>query len=205
MKITLNKSKIEDIDEPIVLVGVVENPKEDSILSKKSSAINGLVNEIVEMGDFKGESKEQLFIYSNGKIKSKRILLVGLGKEEKLTLEELRKIFGEVSRRVRDLDVKKMAVSLDYFVRNNLKAQDVVEAITQGILMGSFQNLKYRTKNLDKFKKLDELIIFSDSLEPKTFEVGAKNGEIIAEAVNFCRELAWGPANYITPTVLAEE
>lgn len=33
----------------------------------------------------------------------------------------------------------------------------------------------------------------------------AKSGKIIAKAVNFNRELAWGPANDITPTKLAEE
>ena len=34
---------------------------------------------------------------------------------------------------------------------------------------------------------------------------GANNGKIIADSVNFCRKLAWGPANYITPTKLAQE
>ena len=70
--------------------------------------------------------------------------------------------------------------------------------------MGSFQNLKYKTKNLDKFKHLEELIIFSSKADIKALKKGIASGEIIANAVNLCRELSWGPANDVTPTMLAD-
>jgi leucyl aminopeptidase len=101
--------------------------------------------------------------------------------------------------------VKKVAISFNHFLRNKLPLADVAEAVVQGIMLGSFQNLKYRTKDLDKFKHLKELIIFSSDADEKALKAAVKSGKIIAKAVNFCRAMAWGPANDITPTKLAEE
>jgi leucyl aminopeptidase len=58
---------------------------------------------------------------------------------------------------------------------------------------------------LDKYKFIEEIYIFSQKATEEEMRRGANSGKIIGDSVNFCRKLAWGPANYITPTKLAEE
>jgi leucyl aminopeptidase len=205
MKTVSKKIDIENVDKPVVLIGITEKGLEDPMLKVGSNDVNKLIKDVIELGDFKGKSGDLVFIYTLGKIKAKRILLVGLGKEDKITVESIRKAMGNASRKCRDLGVEKIAISLDHFIRNKLDAKDVTEGITQGIIMGSFQNLAYKTKDLDKFKHLKKQTIFSDTIDEKIMEAGITSGKIIADAVNFSRELAWGPANFITPTKLAEE
>jgi leucyl aminopeptidase len=201
----VKKEAIDKADTPCLILGVTEPAKEDSLFGKDSEALSKLVKEIFDLEDFKGESGQLVFTYTRDAIKAKRVLLVGLGKEEDLTVESIRKKLGAASRKARDLNVKKVTIGLDYFTRKDFNHNEVIEAVTQGIIMGSFQNLKYRTKDLDKYKHIETLTIVSSKIDEKAMNEGLTSGAIIAKAVNFCRELAWGPANDITPTKLAHE
>ena len=200
MKISTTKKSIKEIDKPLIIIGLLESVKDDSLYKD----LQEIIGEVVDLGDFKGEKNELLFVYTNGKIPSKRLLLVGLGKEEQVTVDSIRQALGNASRKARDKDVKDVAISVDHFVRKGFNPKDISEAIVQGMKMGSFQNIKYKTKNLDKFKKLEEITLFSPNIDEEAIKVGAKTGEIIAQSVNLCRKLSYGPANYITPTKLAE-
>ncbi|MCE7742329.1 MAG: leucyl aminopeptidase [Candidatus Heimdallarchaeota archaeon] len=201
MNVDFKKIQINEFNIPLVLVGVLEEAKGDVFISD----INEEAGNVVELGDFKGKNGDLSLIYTKGTISPKRLLLIGLGKQEKLTVETVRKVVGNASRKARDLDVKKLGIYLDSFARDKLELTETTEALVQGIIMGSFQNIAYRTKNLEKYKKIEELIIFSPDTDEIVLKQGVESGKIIADAVNFCRELAWGPANYITPTKLANE
>ena len=201
MIVDFKKIHLNNFDIPLVLIGVLEEAKEDPHISGLIEAARN----VIEHGDFKGKNGDISLIYTQGAISPQRILLVGLGKKEKLTVEVIRQIVGNASRKVRDLDVGRVAIFLDSFARDVLESTETTEALVQGMIMGSFQNIAYRTKNLEKYKKIEELIIFSPDADEIVLKQGVESGKIIADAVNFCRELAWGPANYITPTKLANE
>ena len=166
MEISTTKKSIKEIDEPLVIVGLMEPVKDDSLYKN----VQEIIEEVVDLGDFKGEKNELLFVYTNGKIPSKRLLLVGLGKEDQVTIESIRQAIGNASRKARDKDVKKVAISVDHFVRKGFDPKEISEAIVQGMKMGSFQNIKYKTKNLDKFKKLEEILLFSPTIDEKVIK-----------------------------------
>ncbi|NHJ84033.1 MAG: leucyl aminopeptidase [Asgard group archaeon] len=205
MKVSTSTSKITDIDAPLVVLGILEDAANDPLIKNDSTVVGKIIKELASLGDFTGKSGELVVAYTREELKAKRLLLVGLGKEESITEESIRKAIGNASRKARDLDVKKVALAFNYFNRNKLALIGLSEAIAQGMILGSFQNLKYRTKDIDKYKHLEELIVFSPDLDIATIKKGIKQGEIIANAVNLCRSLAWGPSNDITPTKLAEE
>ncbi len=201
MKVDVKRINLKENDLPLVILGVLEAAKEDVMLKE----LNETVCEILDLGDFKGKPGQISLVYTQGSIPTKRLLLVGLGKEEKLTVETVRKALGNSSREARDLGIKKLGVNLDFFSREKLDIVETTEAIVQGMIMGSFQNITYKTEKLEKYKKIDELQIFSETVEEDIMKKGAESGKIIADSVNLCRTLAWGPANYITPTKLADE
>lgn len=201
MRVSTKKVNVKNIEVPLVILGFFEDIKNDLMINENKD----IIGEVVELGDFTGKESKMTLIYTKGSIPSKRVLLVGLGKQEKFSIETVRKVLGNASRKARDLDVKTVGVSLNHFIRNKLSAIDTSEAIVQSLIMGSFQNIDYRTKNLEKYKHLEEIVVFSSDAEESEIEKGVKSGQIIAESVNSCRKLAWGPANYINPTMLADE
>ena len=205
MKIsTLNKN-LDDYNIPLAIIGILENPKDDPIVYDEQSNLWKIIRETVELGDFTGKKGDLSVIYSKEPNGPKRIMLVGLGKPEKITLESIRKALGNASRKARDLDVKKVGLSVNHFTRGDFSITELSETLVQGIILGSYQDIEYRTKNLEKYKFIEELILFSPDYSDDEMKSGVNSGKIISEAVNLCRKLAWGPANYITPTRLAKE
>ena len=190
---------MEDIELPIALVGFTEEetkkPKEEMLIEQLSN--------LVELGDFRGEKNTSTLLYSQN-VKSKRLMFVGLGKEAELSLETVRKVAGSISRKARDLGIKHVGLSLSSFTPKNLEKEDVAEALVQAITMGSYNEAYYKTKELDKIKQLIEITLFDPEID-SNIEKRAETGRMIGEAVNYCRKLAWGPGNLITPTMLAGE
>lgn len=204
MKIIVKHSKLEDIDAPMVLLGASKDFPKDPFL-RDQKILADFINDIVEVGDFEGKKDQTLSTLTHDKLPSKRLMFVGCGKTTKLTLERLRQIIGAAARKARDLSLEKIAINIDSFQLNDFDNLELVEAIVVAVILGIFKNIKYKTKKAEKYKTIEELTLFSDSIPKETMQEAKDNGKIIAEAVNFCRELSWGPANYITPTKLAEE
>ena len=205
MKVAAWKSEISEIKVPVILIGVSEEAREDDLVQGIQEPLRNMIEDVVSLGDFKGKKGEMSLIYTRGAIPAERVLLVGLGRPEKLTVEEVRKTLGAASRKARDLGVKKIGVSLDHLSRGTLDVYDVAEAAVESIVMGSYQNVHYQTKDLDKFKQFEELVVFSAEADFKEVKKRASSGKVIGDAVNLCRTLAWRPGNYVTPTRLAEE
>ncbi|MHA1828188.1 MAG: leucyl aminopeptidase, partial [Candidatus Heimdallarchaeaceae archaeon] len=152
-----------------------------------------------------GKKGDLSILYTNNLISPKRILLVGLGKKEELELETIRKMVGSASRKARNLNVNLIGIDTYSFSRNMIDLEKASEALVQSIIMGTFQNLRYKTKDKEKFNQIDSIALVSSLEDKETIEKGAYSGKIIGDAVNFCRTLSWSPANYITPTKLAQE
>lgn len=199
MQVNVVRSHLEDIELPIALVGFTEEetkkPKDEIVIEQLSN--------LVELGDFSGEKNTSTLLYSHN-VKSKRLMFVGLGKEAEISLETVRKVAGSISRTVRDLGIKHVGLYLSSFTPKNLEKEDVAEALVQAITMGSYNEAYYKTKELDKIKQLSEITLVDPEID-SNIEKRAETGRIIGEAVNYCRKLAWGPGNLITPIMLAGE
>jgi leucyl aminopeptidase len=197
MKTVVVKKKPEEVDAPLLIIGVAQGS------ARLPPVIQGVVKEVMDLGDFKGKKGEQALIYTQGRLKANRLMLVGLDDVDSHDLENLRNVLGEASRRVRDLSVESVAVSLEH-VAGGLDHGDAAEALVEAFILGGFKDTYYKTRELDEFKAIEELQI----VHPEAGEIHerrATEGAVIAEAVNMCRRLAWGPGNRVTPTVLAEE
>jgi leucyl aminopeptidase len=205
MKTIAKKSELTEIQIPLILVGVSKEAEDDALIGAIPDPLGEMIKGVLALGDFTGKKEETSLIYTRGAIPADRVLLVGLGESEKLTVEGVRKTLGSVSRKARDLGVGKVGVSLDHFSRGVLDDYEVAEAIAESFVMGAHQNIHYQTKDLDKFKHIEELVVFSPEVELSKVKDSVSSGAVIAEAVNLCRTLAWRPGNYITPTRLAEE
>jgi leucyl aminopeptidase len=204
MDIETKKASLKELAEPLVLLGYTVDGK-NSYLMEKTTVLKEKLDEIIEIGDFTGKKNQTLMVYTNDKIPTKRIFLVGLGKEEELTDEIIRTALGKTSREIRERGIEQIAIFIDSFIHKDLKPEAVSEAIVEGILLGSFQNLKYKTEKLEEFKHIKQLTIAFDTLNEAEVTQGSTVGKVLADAVNFSRELSWGPANDITPTKLAAE
>ena len=85
--------------------------------------------------------------------------------------------------------LKHIGVSLLSFTVGKLGVEEVAEGLVQSIIMGSYNEPYYKTKDLDTIKHLAEVTLFDPNLDPDISK-RANIGKIIGEAVNYCRRLA---------------
>ena len=197
MHVNVIKQSLGEADYPITVLGFTEER-----VNSPPELLKKTIGNLVKLGDFTGENGSSKLLYPED-MKTPRLLLVGLGKGSELSIEAIRRVAGSVSRIVRDAGVKKAGIYLSSFTEH-LKQEEVAEALSQAFIMGSYNESYYKTKDLDKFKQLEEITLFNPTIN-ESIKTRAHSGKIIGEAVNYCRRLAWGPGNLVTPTMLAGE
>jgi leucyl aminopeptidase len=204
MNVDAIKVQLTDAKYPLVLIGVTEEVAKGHGDLKLSGALKKITENVIALGDFKATRGEYALLYSQGKIAAERVMLIGLGKKMEVTAEKLRQILGEASRKVRDLGVDELGVSLTHIRCGKLGEAEVSEVATEAFIMGSFNDSYHKTKDLDKYKVIKTLHLILGKAPNEAIK-GIEQGRVIAEAVNLCKKLAWGAPNHITPTRLAEE
>lgn len=167
-------------------------------------ALGGAISDLIAGGDFTGKAKEIAVLYPRGGIAARRVLLVGLGKKEDLTLDRARQAAGVAAKRARDLGVKRLTTLVHGAGAGGLDPAQAAQAVVEGARLGTYQFTAFKATNRDEVKTLEALtVIEADPARREVVEAGVRAGRIIAEAVCAARDLANRPGNDLTPTALA--
>jgi leucyl aminopeptidase len=146
---------------------------------------------------FKGKFNE---VYSDISPKGENIILLGLGDEEELTLDSLRKAFYKVAKELKKYKIDSVGVTIPKF--KDLCYKSTVTAITEGFLQSEYSFDKYLSDKKDK-SSLEE--VYFDVLEEKKEKAleAIKEAEILSEAIFLTRDLVNERPMYMYPEVLA--
>ncbi|MBQ8458668.1 leucyl aminopeptidase [bacterium] len=171
---------VEDTKE-IVCDVLIVNKFED----KQTS--NELINKFAPE-TFKGKKGETFLIHTHGSLPSTYVMAVGFGKEDKTDNNVIREAVVKAVKKCIELKAKSIAFNID---------SDFIFAlpVIVGASIANYNFDKYKTK---KEHKISELYISNVSTE------GVESAKVMAEAVEFARNIANEPAAYATPTKLAE-
>ena len=171
----------------LIAVGIFEDKSFTPMAEAINGASNGIFTEAVDLNDVKGKTGESHFFYVDGK----RILLLGLGKKDKLGSDAVRLAAGKVSRTA--IGKKIESVAMECFCENCEHCQSCGE----GLVLGSYQFLDYKTGKDDGFELKSATVLGCDS-------PNVAKGAAIGNAVCFARDLGNHPGNITTPSRLAE-
>ena len=133
-----------------------------------------------------------------------QILILGLGNTNKLSINEFRINLAESIRRVKRSNTKSLYLLSYKQLYKNFPIIDFGQVISESTTLGLYQFNKYKTKST-KISIQYFYIIEENKKNYDEINQGISNGEIISNSVNLCRDLVNEPANYMTPTQLAEE
>ncbi len=167
-------------------------------------ALNWAITRLISEGEIKGKLNEMTLIHTMGKIEADRVLVAGLGKREKFTLDSIRSVAAESCKFLRKLRVKQVATIVHGAGIGGMAPEKAVQALTEGSILGLYGFRKHITKE-PEHGQIDELLIVErDVNKVPVLESGVRLGKIMAEATNFARDLINEPANHMTPTDMAE-
>jgi leucyl aminopeptidase len=207
MEIRVKSGGIQAEDAPLIVVNLFEGVTEPGgATGAVDKALGGRIRALIAAGDFRGKRNEVAVLYPAGTIPAQRVLVVGLGKEEKFDLDGVRQAAGAAARKARDLGVTRFSTIVHGGGRAGLDLESAAQAVVEGTILALYRFREHKTESDEDGRPDIEavtLVEFSAEKVP-VVERGARAGQAIAEAVSMTRDLVNQPANYATPTILAE-
>lgn len=173
----------------IFAVGVFEDLKLSVIGKEADKYLDGQISAAIKNGDIKGKSNETTLLYGQ----KKKILVVGLGDKKKFDEGAIRLAGGTVLKTVISKKLKTVAMEL----LGGKKIASFSQALAEGIVLGSYQFIIYKTQDKELFEAGSASVINADVK-------AVQKGSIIASAVCFARDVENHPGNVTTPTKLAK-
>ncbi|EPP35686.1 cytosol aminopeptidase family, catalytic domain protein [Chlamydia ibidis] len=150
---------------------------------------------------FSGKKGETELLYSHGQSKERRILLVGLGKNEELTASEVLEIYAKVARVLRKAKCSTVNIVLPTVSELRLPLEDFLMNLSAGILSLNYQYPKYTKNDSAADTVLTRVSVIG--IVPKIAERIFQREENIFEGVYLTRDLVNRNADEITPDRLA--
>lgn len=172
---------------------------EDLKEATEKGGLHGLVDPLLSLGDFKGKGGETAIFYRKNE-KEPRILLLGLGKSQQVTLESLRRSFASAVR----LALSKQGRSLNVLFPSVKKFTDeeLFLSIYEGMLLANYAFSRLKGTSLkDNPQRLLEQITYIGSIQKPSSETIEK----VIQGVYYVRDLVNGNADDVNPKMLSEE
>ena len=169
----------KSIEADILVVNKFEDENTTNELANKYA---------VEQDNFKGKFGETYLLPTYGKEIYRKVLVLGLGKKSEFNPNKMREAIAKAVKKAMQMEAKKLAFSLDGI------EFDYSEQFTMGAFIGDYAFDKYKSEK--KENKVQEVYVQANA------EI-VKKAEKIASAMAFARNLANEPAQFATPTELA--
>jgi len=179
-----------ELSADVIAVGIFSGGKLTPMAKDVDEAVGGQLRSAIKGGDITGRAGETRIFFG----KNYRLMAVGLGEKRKLDLEQVRRASGTVARTA--IRNKLAIVLMEDFAQDK---EGAAQAQAEGVILGSYQFLDYKTMNKDDQFLLKKVTVRSWD------RAGLKKGAVIANAVCFARDLGNHPGNVTTPTKLAQE
>ncbi len=197
---------IAELKSDAILLNVAEGVAELSgDLAAVDKALGGAISELVTQGEIKGKLNEVTIVHSQGKLPATRVVVTGLGETSELSRDRLCGAVAETCRLLRKKGVKAIATIAQGVGIAGIGLATAAQAVTEGALLGLYTFRKHITKEAEQGEIETITIVGSSQAEQEELELGSGRGRILAEATNLARDMVNEPANYMTPTIMAEE
>jgi leucyl aminopeptidase len=168
-------------------------------------ALDGAVTALRQGGDFTGKPRQQSVLHTQGRLKAKKVVLTGVGKPDKLTLEGLRQASGSAAHYARGLGASTLAATIEGAEQASIGPAEAAQAVTEGMVLALYRFDKFKTEENDRRDVTAITLIANNREQAKAVRQGAEIGHILGESANFARSLINHPSNEMTPTILAEQ
>lgn len=203
MEIKVLNAELKDQPCDVLAIGMWEKSENlTGVAASVDEALGEIITEfIIKKDKFEAKFGSTYLLQTYGKIPANKVLVVGLGDKEKFTLNKLRELCAKIINKACSIKAKKVCVDLGKLDFDPVSSG---KAAAEGALIGEYSFDKYKTKKEDEVKIEEFILVEKDSERFAKLKEGKEKGEKIAKAMTFARNLANEPAQYATPTKLAE-
>ena len=200
MKLTAGKGKIDSGRcEALALLFLEGKPSLDALGQKADRDTAGALSRILKDG-FEGKRDQVEVIPAGKQSRFGHVVLLGLGKKEKLDAESFRRAGGTLTGSLSRRTVRQCRAALLSAERIPIPAEDSARALGEGALLRSYRFTEY--KKPENNKGIQTLVIYGGG--PKA-AAALDRATVIGEEHAHVRDLVNRPARDLSPEDLARE
>ena len=173
--------------------------KPEPALLTEDEAVKAAAAAVLASGEYKAGANETLLLHAPAGLKAKRLLIVGLGKQAKATVNGVRYAAGTAVRFAKPRGIRDLTFALPE--AELLPPGPCTRAAIEGAFVGDYDPDTYRSDRKDQSVKSFTLAA-PEKADKTVLEAAFAEGAIVGESQNFTRSLVNEPGNKLTPTVL---
>src|SRR5260370_33949771 len=210
MDVRFIEQSVEDMQCDALVIGAfykkVEQQSKEFILAGKAkevdSLLGGLMQTMYDDGEFKAELGEMITLHLMGKLTAKRIVVMGLGAQEKMNTQTIRRASAIASRHLQQTGAHQVALAL-HSEEWNIALDNSIRAEVEGALLGLYTFKKYKHPNTNgNGQGITRINLLANTANEAMLVQAVDQGIALAEATNFARDLFTEPPNVLTPSEL---
>ena len=170
-------------------------------LQPLDSAVDGVIRRLLETEEFRAKRGEVFAMPAPG-LPAQRLLLLGLGEEQKVDATALRRVAATATRTLMERRLRRGVLLVPPLRR--VGVSEAGQALTEGAFLGSYRFDRYKTG--DELPEPPERIILTTATPRSAgpLRQGVRLGTILGESTNLARDLSNEPGSVHTPAWLAD-
>ena len=201
MQFEFSDNSLDRISADAVLIFAFQTeklPKLFSSFRKLNTKLQTDIIKAIETAKFTAKRGETLNFYLGENALAKSVVILGLGKKEEFIADDLRQAVGAFAVKTKG---KISAITFEISAENELNLPQNIssQVIAEGLILGSYEFNKYKTKKAEK--KLSTVII-SGSVSTQVKQ-GIEKAKLYSKATILARDLVNEQSAVATPTYLA--
>ncbi|MGZ5033483.1 MAG: leucyl aminopeptidase [Usitatibacter sp.] len=206
MEFSIKSGSPEKQRSGCVVVGVYEGRKLTASAQAIDAASGQYLSELLRRGDLEGSLGKTLLLHHVPKVPAERVLLVGLGREREFHEAHYRSALSAAVKALKATGAHEATICLTDV---SVKRRDIGWKIEHAVL--AIKDACYRFDRLKSKPPEHKLALrkvvlqVSRRNEIAEGETAAARGSAIADGIALAKDLGNLPANYCTPTYLAEQ
>jgi leucyl aminopeptidase len=203
LEIKVIAGNIAQVEADAVVVNLFEGVEQSGgATAVVDKALDGAISSLISRGEIKGKFGEVSIVHTLGKLPARIVAIAGLGKHQDFNVDKIRGVAGEFCRALRKLNCHKIATILHGTGIGGIEFEASVEAIAEGALLGLYSFNRYKKPEYEDIEEL--IIVVREKEKVPILEPAIGKGKLAAEATNLARDMVNEPANYMTPSQMAE-
>jgi leucyl aminopeptidase len=175
--------------------------KPEPVLLTTDEAVKAAAASVLLSGEYKAGANETLLLHAPAGLRAKRLLLVGIGKQSKATVDKVRNAAGTAVRFTKPRAIRELVLALPE--GESLPVGLCARAAVEGAFVGDFDPDTYRSDRKDQSVQSFTLAASGNS-DRHSMKAAFAEGAIVGESQNFTRSMVNEPGNKLTPTLLGQ-
>ena len=208
MKFNTTQRGFATIDTNALLIATFEGETESGLFNHVNTAAGGNIAAQSALEKFTGAVGQTMLSYPFGAISAKRAIFFGVGKRSELTTAKLRKALTAAFKLARAQKINEVTVAETTLSGTKVTAAQFAELAATVSLLIDYEVNHNKTIGVLGYTarpELEELRYLSEHKVGTKVRKSLAKGRIVAQAVNYARDLSNLPAGELTPTAFVDE